>query len=178
MYDTSIHNNTPGGTMPLKKYVLNIQPSKTFHTKYGNVKRNDHDGYYRVTSRKEGNHFERWHKLIFEDFYGKIPNNCIIHHKDENKENNCVMNLQIMTQNNHCNCHNPLNIKNNTGYYRVQKWKNKSYTQGFVWVYQAKYKDKNGNKIREVITRANIEDLEREVKRRNLKWERISDDDV
>lgn len=157
----------------MKKYTLNIKPSKTLHTKYGNVNINNYDGYYRVTSSKEGNHSKRWHRLIFEDFYGKIPNNCIIHHKDNNKKNNCIMNLQIMTQNEHCKDHNGLNIKNTTGYYRVQRWINDSYNQGFMWVYQARYKDENGKKVRKIISRTDLESLKKEVIKQGLEWKKV-----
>lgn len=75
------------------------------NTKFGTVSIND-KGYYRITSTKEGNHGKYLHRLIFEDFYGKTPQNCIIHHKDGNKRNNCIMNLQILPKAKHSSLHN------------------------------------------------------------------------
>lgn len=68
---------------------------KIIHTKYGNAKINK-EGYYSITSRKEGNNGKYLHRLIYADFYDvEIPKNYDIHHKDGNKLNNCIMNLQI-----------------------------------------------------------------------------------
>lgn len=42
-------------------------------TKFGNVKLND-DGYYIITSRKEGNNGKIFHRLVWEDWYGiQVP---------------------------------------------------------------------------------------------------------
>lgn len=75
------------------------------HTKYGTVSINDY-GYYRITSTREGNYGKYLHRLIFEDFYGPIPKGCTVHHKDENKLNNCIMNLQILPKAKHSSLHN------------------------------------------------------------------------
>ena len=63
-------------------------------------------GYYRISSRKEGNRGKMLHRLIFEDFYGYIPENYVVHHKDGNKTNNCILNLQLMEINKHNSYHN------------------------------------------------------------------------
>ena len=73
-------------------------------TKFGKAYVGNH-GYYVVTSAAEGNHNKLLHRLIFEDFYGKIPDGCHIHHKDGVKTNNCIMNLQIMTESQHHKLH-------------------------------------------------------------------------
>ena len=61
---------------------------ETLHSKYGTAKISN-DGYYRISSGKEGNNRKYLHRLIFEDFYGPIPENCHVHHKDGNKLNIC-----------------------------------------------------------------------------------------
>lgn len=95
-------------------------------------------GYYVVTSKKEGNHNKLLHRLIFEKFYGPIPKGYHVHHKDENKLNNCIMNLQILPKKQHHSQHSmgyvhtvenrkkmsdlkkgKSNTTNQTGYYRV-----------------------------------------------------------
>lgn len=78
---------------------------KSIETKFGNAKLNP-DGYYRISSRKEGNHGKLLHRLIFEDFYKFIPENYVVHHKDENKLNNCILNLQLMKLPQHFSHHN------------------------------------------------------------------------
>lgn len=89
----------------MKIYKLEIQPFETLHTKFGSATI-DKYGYYRIVSRKEGNYHKKLHRLIFEDFYGKIPKECVIHHKNYNKANNCIMNLQLLTNSEHSHIHN------------------------------------------------------------------------
>ena len=74
-------------------------------TKFGNVKINS-VGYYVVTSTKEGNHRKLLHRLIWEDFWGcEIPKDYVIRHKDGNKLNNCILNLQLMSDKDHRSLH-------------------------------------------------------------------------
>lgn len=51
------------------------------------------------------------HRYIWEYHNGKIPKNMVIHHKDFNKENNDISNLQLMTEFDHKSLHGKL-IKN------------------------------------------------------------------
>ena len=165
-------------------FKLKINQPTTLHTKYGNAKLTN-DGYYLITSAKENNNGKLWHRLIFEDFYGKIPKGCIIHHKDKNKSNPCIMNLQLLTDSKHRELHmlgnniakglirseetcKKMSIHQNTsGYFRVNKSKTKNCKQGFIWRY-GWYE--NGKK--KTITRANIDDLEKAVKEKGLRWEK------
>lgn len=87
-----------------KPYVV-IKKSSVLYTKWGNAKINE-KGYYRISSSKEGNYNKYLHRLIFEDFYGPIPDACYVHHKDGNPLNNCVMNLQLLTKSEHSSLHN------------------------------------------------------------------------
>lgn len=54
-------------------YKLEIEPSEILHTKFGTAKLDEY--YYRITSTKEDNHNKYLHRLIFENFYGEIPQN-------------------------------------------------------------------------------------------------------
>ena len=75
-------------------------------TKFGNARINS-NGYYIITSGKEGNNGKYLHRLIWEDFYGcEVPNGYIIHHKDFNPKNNCILNLQLMRLSDHIKLHN------------------------------------------------------------------------
>ena len=73
-------------------------------TKWGNAKVDNH-GYYQITSAKYGKNGERLHRVIFEDFYGEIPKGYVIHHKDGDKLNNCIMNLQLLSDSEHKSLH-------------------------------------------------------------------------
>ena len=163
-------------------FELEIKQSDILHTKWGTARLRN-DGYYYISSSKEQNNNKLLHRLIFEENYGKIPNQCHIHHIDNNRKNNCMMNLQLLTNSEHSiithlgrkNKEETLlkmsNAKNDTGYFRVSKHKNKQLKQGFNWRY-AWYED--GKK--KDICRINLEDLEREVKNRGLEWKVIEND--
>lgn len=74
-------------------------------TKFGNA-RVGCNGYYEITSRKEGNNGKKLHRLIYEDYFGEIPNKCFIHHIDGNKTNNDIKNLQCISDSFHKFLHN------------------------------------------------------------------------
>lgn len=65
------------------------------------------NGYYQIKSTKEGNKDKYLHRLIFEDYYGvTLLDGVVIHHKDENKENNDINNLEAMYSTEHSSKHN------------------------------------------------------------------------
>lgn len=79
--------------------------ASTLKTKFGNA-RLDSYGYYRITSKKEGNHNKLLHRLIFEEFYNiQLPDDIVIHHDDENKTNNKIWNLIPMSVQEHMSFH-------------------------------------------------------------------------
>jgi hypothetical protein len=82
--------------------------NEVLHTKFGKAKRYDnHDGYYIIITKKEGNDKRKLHHLIWEDFYGcEIPDGYIIHHKNHNKLDNCILNLQLIKPSEHAALHN------------------------------------------------------------------------
>lgn len=61
-----------------------------------------HDGYVRklVKGRRKFEHIEVWEKEN-----GPVPPGMIVHHKDENKRNNSIENLQLMTRLEHNRLH-------------------------------------------------------------------------
>lgn len=78
-------------------------------TKYGNATLNE-EMYYRITSRKEGNHGKLLHRLIFEDFYNidlnkEFPEGIHIHHVDGNPTNNEIWNLEPIPESEHLSFH-------------------------------------------------------------------------
>ena len=58
----------------------------------------DKDGYEAIEFWKQGKaYFFRAHRIVYETFKGKIPEGYQINHKDENKRNNRIENLEPMT---------------------------------------------------------------------------------
>ena len=61
---------------------------------------NKKGGYLSVVLKHENKiKSARIHRLVYTSFVGEIPNLPIsyIHHKDGNKQNNCVCNLELLT---------------------------------------------------------------------------------
>ncbi len=83
--------------------VSNTGKVKSFKMKYsprGNfLKPAIHSyGYRKVTLRKDGKSKQVFlHRLVAETFIEKIQRGMVINHKDENKANNRVDNLEIIT---------------------------------------------------------------------------------
>lgn len=149
-------------------------------TKFGNISLND-GKYYRVHTCKEGNKGKMFHKLVWEDFYGcDVPDGYIIHHKNGNRLDNCILNLQLMRKSDHSIHHNKnrdvsfeTKIKqsknyNSTGYYRVSKYHLK-YKDGFLWRYS--YTENNTQKA---IYSNNIKELKEKVLKRGLIWKKLN----
>ena len=62
--------------------------------KYGK----DKDGYYRVVLCTNGKrHYVKVHTLIVEQFIGDIEKPLVVNHKDGDKKNNDISNLEIVT---------------------------------------------------------------------------------
>lgn len=59
-------------------------------------------GYY-VSCEKRPNIL---HRVIWEEYHGKIPAGYIVHHKDGNKTNNSIENLELMERGKHTSIHN------------------------------------------------------------------------
>lgn len=147
-------------------------------TKFGRAKI-DQSGYYRITSRKEGNHLKMLHRLIFEAVHGEIPKGYCVHHKDGNKLNNCILNLELLNMKYHQNIHNVGNDKlhrrislarNKTGYRRVSISKRDTYKQGFIYRYRY-YEDDNPK----TISCVDLEGLKEKVLAKGLIWEKFEE---
>lgn len=134
--------------------------SNILHSKFGNCSLNP-QGRYRITSRNEGNHSKLLHRLIWENFYGcDVPDGFVIHHKNGDKTDNCILNLQLIRDHTHRVFHakqkdnslenNPMwgkshskNSKirmscarNKSGFFRVYKTNEPKVSQGFSWRYE------------------------------------------
>ena len=77
---------------------------QVLHTKFG-IAIIDKE-YYRISKGNSSNYQKYLHRLIFEDFYKcEIPEGFVVHHKDGNKLNNCILNLQLMRKFDHASIH-------------------------------------------------------------------------
>lgn len=70
------------------------------------------DGEYPAVFKNGKNY--HLHKLVWEDYYGEIPNGYVIHHKDENKLNWDIENLELLSRKDHLakhrKSHRPKNV--------------------------------------------------------------------
>lgn len=172
--------------------------NEVLHTKWGKAKlytENGNDGYYIIISKKEGYGGKPLHRLIYENVYGPIPKGQVIHHKNGNKTDNCILNLEAMDAETHSSLHhkgsnnhwygvtgeNNINYDrkhssksklktsrtmSKTGIYRVYKSKTTNVKQGFVYNYS--YYDEN--KHRRTLSSVNLLKLKEKVVEKGLPW--------
>lgn len=128
----------------MNKYVLKIEGVDKIKTVFGIAKINN-KGYYQITTNEKGNVGKTLHRLIFKKFYGYIPKGYVIHHKDGNKLNNCINNLQLLNKSEHDSYHmkgdnNPMyNMKGDKNHnfksiIKIYKRKSKTCVQEFIYV--------------------------------------------
>ena len=56
------------------------------------------DGYFR---KKTNGVLEMYHRTVWKEHYGDIPEGYEVHHKDHNKENNDITNLELLSPTQH-----------------------------------------------------------------------------
>jgi len=79
-------------------------------TKWGTAKQN-HEGYYVITSKKEGYGHKYLHRLVWEEHYNKpLPKGYVIHHINHDKTDNRIQNLQCVYEPLHLRHHNDLRL--------------------------------------------------------------------
>ena len=64
-------------------------------------------GYYKINNNwnEDIDNSYRLHRAVYEYYNGKIPKGLVVHHKDGNKENNDISNLELKTQKEHNKYH-------------------------------------------------------------------------
>lgn len=102
-------------------------------TKFGNAEKLV--GYYRISTRKEGNHGKYLHCLIWEDWYGKpVPDGYVIHHLNGDKTDNRIQNLQCVESSLHRSFHNKGKVLSEETKEKISKnnaryWKGKTFSE-------------------------------------------------
>lgn len=167
-------------------------------TKYGNAR--IYNGYYTITSSKEGNNGKRLHRLIFEDYHNcKLDESDVIHHIDGDPLNNHPANLICMSRKAHNILHNKnkqnpehserMSGDNNPMYNKNHSEENKMKMSearnisGYYRVYKEKkksckqgyiwtYKYYEDHKYK-TISSVDIKKLEEKVKAKGLKWREL-----
>lgn len=151
------------------------------------------NGYYTISTYGK-NYNKLLHRLVYEKYHKlSLLSSAIIHHKDGNKLNNDIDNLEMISKSEHNKIHhknkvnspktldrmskckmgknNPMYGTGECGYYRVHKAKRSECKQGFTYVYE--YVD-NGKK--RAISRVNFDELEKVVKSKGLEWHKIEEE--
>lgn len=124
-----------GNVKSKERYYINNFGHKV-HIKEKLMNFSERSGYFVVNLRKNGiRHSKQVHRLVAEAFLPNIYNKEVVNHKDFNRKNNCVDNLEWLTQKENVNwsrCNmKKLHVKNkdtygityrnrNGGYYEVQ----------------------------------------------------------
>lgn len=130
------------------------------------------NGYYMIKNGKYHNKY--LHRLIWEKFHEKkIPEGFVVHHRNMDKKDNCVLNLELVPDGLHRSIHARNNKKftnkkeesEGVGYYRVIKQKDDHCKQGFIWRYR--YVEDG---VRKNILSTDIKKLEKKVKANGLDW--------
>lgn len=155
-----------------------MSEKRFIETNYGKAHLNKY-GYYVLSSRKRGEPPKPLHRAIYEDNYNcTLPSNIVVHHKDMDKTNNDLDNLEAMTIEEHIKLHHigskrtdetkmkMCNTRTNTGLLRVNKWSCNKCSQGYRWVYRY-----NENGKVKTISSMDIAILKKRVLDTGLKWE-------
>ena len=134
-----ISNN--GNLKSLERKVRDCKGERIVNERF--MKFTVRSGYYNVVLRKQGHRESKQiHRLVAEAFIPNPNNFPIVNHKDHNRKNNCVANLEWCTQ------------KHNVGWSRDKMCKPKRKTYSLTG---EKYISKYGDKYRVCIARFNID---------------------
>lgn len=84
--------------------VQYIEKTKIAYFNGKRFTRDDKTGYYLGTTKENGKR-QRLHRYIWEYYNGEIPKGYDIHHKDHNKDNNELDNLELISKSQHSRLH-------------------------------------------------------------------------
>ena len=133
-------------------------------TKYGHVYQRK-DGYFQVSSGI--NQGKLLHRLIYEENFGPIPEGFHIHHLDNDKNNNALENLVLISKSNHHKLH--FNMINNPrwGNGRIDK------AGGVTFLSAEKNKGRTMQAIADELGYSNVSSIFHYIDRRGLRWNEL-----
>ncbi len=133
-------------------------------TKFGNAYKRK-DGYFQISSGV--NQGKLLHRLIYEENFGPIPEGFHIHHLDNDKNNNALENLVLISKSNHHKLH--FNMINNPrwGNGRIDK------AGGVTFLSAEKNKGMTMQAIADELGYSNVSSIFHYIDRRGLRWNEL-----
>lgn len=133
-------------------------------TEFGNAYKRK-DGYYQISS---GIHQGKLlHRLIYEENFGPIPEGFHIHHLDNDKNNNALENLVLISKSNHHKLHFNMINNPNWGNGRIDK------AGGVTFLSAEKNKGRTMQSIADELGYSNVSSVFHYIDRRGLRWNEL-----
>ena len=133
-------------------------------TKFGNGHQRT-DGYIQITSGP--NQGKLLHRLIYEENFGPIPEGFHIHHLDNDKNNNALENLVLISKSNHHKLHFNMINNPNWGNGRIDA------AGGVSFLSASKNKGMTMQNIADELGYSNVSSVFHYIDRRGLRWNEL-----
>ncbi len=133
-------------------------------TKFGNAYQRK-DGYYQISSGI--NQGKLLHRLVYEETFGPIPEGFHIHHLDNDKNNNALENLVLISKSNHHKLHFNMINNPNWGNGRIDK------AGGVSFLSAEKNKGMTMQNIADELGYSNVSSIFHYIDRRGLRWNEL-----
>ena len=123
------------------------------------------DGYWQISSGP--NQGKLLHRLIYEENFGPIPEGFHIHHLDNDKNNNALENLVLISKSNHHKLHFNMINNPNWGNGRIDK------AGGVTFLSAEKNKGRTMQEIADELGYSNVSSIFHYIDRRGLRWNEL-----
>ena len=133
-------------------------------TEFGNAYKRK-DGYYQISSGI--NQGKLLHRLIYEENFGPIPEGFHIHHLDNDKNNNALENLVLISKSNHHKLHFNMINNPNWGNGRIDA------AGGVTFLSAEKNKGRTMQNIADELGYSNVSSVFHYIDRRGLRWNEL-----
>ena len=133
-------------------------------TEFGNAYKRK-DGYYQISSGI--NQGKLLHRLIYEENFGPIPEGFHIHHLDNDKNNNALENLVLISKSNHHKLHFNMINNPNWGNGRIDA------AGGVTFLSAEKNKGRTMQAIADELGYSNVSSVFHYIDRRGLRWNEL-----
>ena len=123
------------------------------------------DGYWQISSGP--NQGKLLHRLIYEENFGPIPEGFHIHHLDNDKNNNALENLVLISKSNHHKLHFNMINNPNWGNGRIDA------AGGVSFLSASKNKGMTMQNIADELGYSNVSSVFHYIDRRGLRWNEL-----